>query len=280
MTKQKTLMLAMAGAALVLASQANAQTFGYSTGDLLLNFRVVPASGSPASGNDLEFNEGSVSGLTSVSGSQELVTPGTVASDLGVSTISSVGFSAGASDPTGNGLLDLTRVDTTPGVQPTTPSSQQQWSTQNKVDGSIDNIGAGANASTTILAQGVATVPAATVGLSYQAQGEASSSVAGQASITYGGNQNIVASKGGLIETKGASYLALWEVPATTTPGGASTGLSDTYLGYFTFQSDGEVDFNSAVANSPVPEPATYAMFAGAGLAALALRRQLRSFIA
>jgi hypothetical protein len=59
----------------------------------------------------------------------------------------------------------------------------------------------------------------------------------------------------------------LWEVPVTG---------SDTYEGYFTFQTDGEVDFTTAAVVA-VPEPATYGLLAGAGLLAVAKRRQFRS---
>jgi hypothetical protein len=115
------------------------------------------------------------------------------------------------------------------------------YSAQNLVAARIANIGVGANAGT-ILAQGEATVPGATSGNSYQAQAEQSSSSEAQLIINFAGDENIAPSKGSNIESvqngSGAVYEALWEVPVTGTP--------DTYLGYFTFQPSGEVDYTSA----------------------------------
>src|ERR1700722_7585684 len=61
MTKQKSFMLAMAGAALVAASAQAGPSPSYSADDLLLNFRN-PAN---ITGSDLEVNLGPVSRLPS-----------------------------------------------------------------------------------------------------------------------------------------------------------------------------------------------------------------------
>jgi hypothetical protein len=120
-------------------------------------------------------------------------------------------------------------------------------------------------------------VPASssTSSYSYQAQGEANSSTAGQGSITFGGNESIVARDGGAIETiqngSGNIYESLWEVPASDTVGGA-----DTYLGYLTFQPNGEVDFTG----SAVPEPSTYVLLLLTGVFGWVFRRQARSLVA
>jgi hypothetical protein len=115
------------------------------------------------------------------------------------------------------------------------------FSAQNLVAARIANIGAGANGGT-ILAPGQATVSGATTGFSYQAQAEQSSAEEGQTIFNYGGDENVGASKGGNIEITqdgGATvYAALWQVPVTGTP--------DNYLGYFTFNSSGEVDYTPA----------------------------------
>jgi hypothetical protein len=90
-------------------------------------------------------------------------------------------------------------------------------------------------------------------------------------------NQLVTDSNGGNIESlqsgSGDVYSALWAVPST------QANASDTYEGYFTFKSDGEVDFTAA-GLSAVPEPSTYGLIAGLGLLGLAFRRQLRSVIA
>ncbi len=274
MTKQKSILIAVAGASLLAACQANAQSFGYSADDLLLNFRDTAS----ISDNDLEINMGPISSVAALTGTEVVVPASVVTGVYGAPSASvPVGFSAAAADASGTtGTLWLTRVDTTPGIAPTTVSGQQLFSAQNLVAARIANIGAGANAGT-ILAAGEATVPGATSGDSYQAQGEEGTAVglSGQATINYNGDENVsAASKGGLIESVqnggSAVYEALWEVPVT--------GSADTYLGYFTFNTSGQVLYTSAA--SAVPEPSTYALFAATGVLALAFRRQLRSFFA
>jgi hypothetical protein len=255
------------GAALAAAFQAQAQSFNYSADDLLLNFRntALPTA------NDLEVNLGSISSFSSFQGTEIVASASLIQSVYGTPSSSlPIGFSASAADASGTtGTLWLTRADTTPGVAPTTPSGQQVFSAQNLVAARIANIGAGANGGT-ILASGEATVPGATTGNSYQAEGEQSSAVgpAGQGTINFGGDQNIAASKGGNIESiqngGGPVYEALWEVPVS--------GTADTYLGYFTFNPTGSVEFTGATA---VPEPSTYALFAASALPVLAFRRRI-----
>jgi hypothetical protein len=167
----------------------------------------------------------------------------------GVSAL--IGFSAAAADASGTtGTLWLSRADSTPGTVPTTESAQQLFSAQNLVAARIANIGAGANAGT-ILAQGEALVTGATTGFSYQAQAEQSSAQEAQLIIDYAGDENIAPSKGNSIEVVqsggAAVYAALWEVLVTGTP--------DTYLGYFTFNPSGELDYTPAAA--AVTEPPT-----------------------
>jgi hypothetical protein len=272
MTKQKSILIAVAGASLLAASQVRAQSFGYSADDLLLNFRNTAST----TADDLEINLGPITGLSSYYDTQ-VVSAGLLQTVYGGAPSASlaIGFSAAAADASGTtGTLWLTRADSTPGTAPTAGSAQQEFSTQNLVAAKIANIGTGANAGT-ILAAGEATVPGSTSGNSYQAQGEQSTAAgaSGQATINYGGDENIAASKGGNIESiqtgSGTVYEALWEVPVT--------GTADTYLGYFTFNANGAVDYTSV---SAVPEPSTYALFAATGLLALAFRRQLRSWIA
>jgi hypothetical protein len=160
-----------------------------------------------------------------------------------------IGFSAAAADTSGTtGTIWLTRADSTPGTQPAVASAQQLFSAQNLVAARIANIGTGANAGTVIV-PGESTVPGATTGDSYQAQAEQSSAQESQSIVNFAGDENITASKGSNIESvqdgSGTVYEALWKVPVAGTP--------DTYIGYFSFKTSGEVDFTSAGAVAEAP---------------------------
>jgi hypothetical protein len=274
MTKQKSIMIAVAGASILAAVQAQAQ-LDYSSGDLLLNFRNT----ANITGNDLEVNAGPISAIEAFSGTEVLAPSSLVSGVFGSAlTVGTVGFSASGDDGSApsDDTLFLSRAEASPG-NPLSEggyiSAQASALTQGLVVTDIENIGAGGNAGTSV-ASGAATVTGATTGDSYQAQGEQNTATTG--TINFGSHENVaVASKGGNIESiqggGGAVYEALWEVPVS------GTG-SDTYLGYLTFDTDGEVDYTSAV--SAVPEPSTYGALAASGLLVLALRRQFRSLIA
>jgi hypothetical protein len=247
MMKQELILIAVAGASLFAVSQAPAQSFGYTADDLLLNFRNTAS----ITADDLEVNLGPISAVAALQGTT-IAVPASLVQNVygGVPSASlPIGFSAAAADASGTtGTLWLTRADSTPGAAPATDSAQQLYSAQNLVAARIANIGAGANAGT-ILAQGQAIVAGATTGDSYQAQAEQSSAAEAQSIVNYAGDENIAASKGGNIEIVqnggGTVYAALWEVPVTGTP--------DTYLGYFTFNANGEVDYTSAIGAVSVP---------------------------
>jgi hypothetical protein len=246
MIKHKSIMIAVAGASLLAASQSRAQSFGYSADDLLLNFRDAAS----ITANDLEVNLGPISAIAAAQGTEMVVSASLVQSVYGIPSASvPIGFSAAAADASGTtGTLWLTRADSTPGSTPAPASGQQEYSAQNLVAARIANIGAGANGGT-ILAQGEAIVTGATSGDSYQAQAEQSSAQEAQSIVNYAGDENIAASKGSNIESiqsgGGAVYAALWEVPVT--------GTADTYLGYFTFNTSGEVDYTPASVVSQPP---------------------------
>jgi hypothetical protein len=239
MINQKSIIIAVAGAALLGSPQARAQSFGYSADDLLLNFRNT----SSITANDLEVNLGPISDLAAFQGTKVVVPASVVQNVYGTPSASTpVGLSAAAADAPGTtGTLWLTRAGAAPGSAPATVSAQQVFDAQNLVAARINNIGLAANAGT-VLAQGEATVPGGTSGDSYQAQAEQSSAEEAQSIINFAGDENIADSKGGNIESvqTGAVpiYEALWEVPVSGTP--------DTYLGYFTFNASGEVDYTSA----------------------------------
>jgi hypothetical protein len=148
---------------------------------------------------------------------------------------------------------------------------QQGASAQSTTAAALKNIGdtAGQNAASSSFGGNGLQIPDAN-SLSYASQ------ITGG---TYGSSQSLGAGNGstalGTIEASpsgGTVYEALWEVPT----GNSVSGAGDTYEGYFTFKSDGEVDFTEVA----VPEPSTYGLIAGLGLLGLAFRRQLRALTA
>jgi hypothetical protein len=254
---QRAILIAVAGASLLAAPLARSQSFGYSADDLLLNFRNTAST----TADDLEVNLGPISVIAAFQGTEVVVPSSVVQSVYGPPNTSvPIGLSAAAADASGTtGTLWLTRADSTPGSVPTPVSAQQLYSVQNLAAARIANIGEGANGGT-ILAQGQSIVTGSTSGFNYQAQAEQSTSEQGQSVINYGGDENVAQSKGGNIESvqdgSAPIYEALWEVPITGTP--------DTYLGYFTFNTDGEVDYTSA--SVTVSEPPVSLTIVSSGL--------------
>ena len=288
MMKQKLagVVMTLAGVTLLAVPQAPAQSFNYVADDLVLNFRATSTTGFPA-GNDLEVNMGPISTVAAFTGTETVIAGGLsgLLQTVFPTALSggTVGFSADAADAPGTtGTIWLTRAASAPNTPGATPV-QVDYSTANPVNNKINNIGTGANAGT-ILSQGVAEVTAATSGNSFQSQAEAGATSANEAKINFGGNINILAANGGLIESiqtgSGPVYEALWEQPTDdgANPGGGTSLGPDVYLGYFTFKPNGEVDYTSAL--SAVPEPSTYVLLAATGLLAFAFRRQIRSLLA
>jgi hypothetical protein len=268
MNKKQTIMLSVAGAALAAVSQAQAQ-ITYNTDDILLFFRDTLSSSQP----DLEVDLGNASALASDNGTV-IVSASTMTGVYGAAPSSTlpIGFTAAGADANSDEVW-MTRTDSGPG-KPTTYTFPQQQSSGN-VSGAVANIvlaGQGAQSDAT----GNPTANSATLtdgdSESYHSLAEQNSG--GQAQvINWGNNFSLTGANGGAIETKNTGstvYEALWDIPASDAGEG-----SPTYLGYFTFQADGEVDFSSV---SAVPEPSTYGLLAGTGLLAVALRRQFRSF--
>jgi hypothetical protein len=293
MNKKQTIMLALTGAALVAASQAYAQGLStdYNDNDLLLNFRNVSTGG----GNDVEVDLGNVN--TFLSTVRADVGPtGTAVLNSGTgfatssyptqftissltaavtSTIKNIGMSATAENIGASGnaqyTLWLSRAITSgQGV-----SAQGSLNAQNNAAGNIALIGDGVSPDYT---DGSPTTLAGSVNGAYIGSSDPESlqtlahNTAGASSpLNFIGN--ISGSSLEVSPTATASaYEALWETPIT----GNGT---PTYEGYFTFQSDGEVDFSEGTL-SAVPEPSTYGLLAGLGLLGLAFRRQLRSLAA
>jgi len=298
MTKQKTFMLAMAGAALVLASQAHAGQAAYADQDLLLNFRGInSSSGSPVqSSSDVVVDLGNVTSFVNAvaalpGGTAVLDEPGVTAgytdqftaaqltSALGAASANNViGFSGGAEVPSPSDTLYLTRVISSPTLDGSTltASAKQNATAQSATVQQLADIGLGYNSGTQLGTGNAATVSASST-FSYLAL-----AVDNTGTMTYNGSQSPAAGAGGSLEGSqngsGAVYEALWEVPPSISH--SNPGSPDTYEGYFTFFANGEVDFTTSPSVSPVPEPSTYGMIAGFGLLAVAMRRQIRLLVA
>jgi hypothetical protein len=299
MKKNQTIMLALAGAMFVVAPRTFAQ-ITYNNEDLLLNFRSITTQSDPNVTVDLGNVNTFVSTVAALPGGTAVLDSGTgftaslstgfsyagLTGAVGTPASGNVvGFSAEAADSTGSGLLFLTRAQTTGTLTPPTHVSfQQSLTAQANTATAIHGIGLEASANPSLSPVPTVTTLAGSSAnavsykssdpQSYQTEGQAS--VGNPNSISFGGSQNIQTGAGGLIEStvngSGNVYEALWEVPVT------GTG-SDVYEGFFTFQTDGEIDFTTA-AVAAVPEPSTYGILAGLGLLAVSVRRQFRSFIA
>ena len=305
MTKKQTSIIALAGAALLAVTQAQAagtpSDVNFNDGDLLLNFRNSVTD----SGSDATFDLGNVntfvSATAALSGQTAVLDSGTgyatstypvqfsgatlitKISQDGSGTADDIGFSAAAENLSATGTaantLWLTRQITGSQLLTGGTGSRQQGATpQINTANAIQLIGQGAESSTRAPGVGAGAVFTGALNGGLVADGNANSyhTLAQDGSsadlITFGGSQN--GTSPSAIEATPASgtvYEALWQVPQ----GSGTAG--DIYKGYFTFQQDGEVDFTQV---SAVPEPPTYALFAATALVAFALRRQFRSLTA
>jgi hypothetical protein len=289
MNKQLSIILAMTGAILLAASQAQAQSNTYNNEDLLLNFRNFSTQTDPNVTIDLGNVNSFVTTVAGLPGGTAVLDTGTgftaslstgfsyagLTGLLGApASGNEIGFSAAAADSTGDtGLLFLTRTQSTGTLTPPAVSSSQQGLTaQATTAQAISLIGFETTTATTL--------PGSSGNSVYYSSGDANS-YQSQAQdpgnfnvIDYGGSQSTANGAGGKMELEqsGSANLfeALWEVPI-------SGSGSDTYEGYFTFQTDGEVDFTTVAA---VPEPSTYVLLLVTGVFGFAFRRQIHSLIA
>jgi hypothetical protein len=286
MNKKQTIMLAVAGAALLAASQAQAQLSpAYSQGNLLLDFRntttTTPADVTVDLGSISTFMDltgttvlDAVSGVTPTPGYTTLFTA-TELTSIYSTTLTGIGFTAVA-DTADNLFLTRTQSSTS---EPSTKSASMTGTAYNTFSTAVNNIGLGASGGNVTTANSLDSgnrIVSVSTGQtdSYQSQGTYNSGN----TINYNNSVNTVSGAGGSMENVGngtsATYSALWE----QTPGGASS--SDVYLGYFTFDTSGEVDFTS-INPTPTPEPSTiYGLVEGLGFLALIFRRQFRSLTA
>jgi hypothetical protein len=280
MNDKNTIFLPILIASLLVAPQMRAQSdMNYNDNDLLLNFRDSVDN----SGSDLEVDLGNVSTFVSTvnalpngtavldsgtgynnSGYTPQFTGASLIGQIGNSTGTSdgsadnIGFSAAAENlgaPPGTAAINtlwLTRViASSEVVTGGTPSFQSTASAQNRTAGDIQLIGyeaeSPANGGTGSALAGAinAGVVADNDPESYHTLGEASVNNANV--ISYGGF--VTGTSTSPLEatpTSGTIYEALWEVPV-------SGNGSSVYLGYFAFQTNGELDFTVASAAKPPP---------------------------
>jgi hypothetical protein len=269
LTRKITPILGVTGLAFA-ALTANAQVIQYNTGDLIVDF-------SKAGSSDLEVDIGSIAALTSeaqsAGGTYDLGGAGgpydpsaqLLANFGSASGVTFTAFGvAGTGAPGSDDYLSLKRSN--PGTQNTTPGD---WtpSKGNNILAQINGITTGLTSySGQIAADSVANTPSAVLVPSSSSQ-----SPAYVDSYTYG--------KSGLTGYTGTSIGNTLSSSSVVSDlydyAELGSGTKATYEGYFTFNSDGSLDFTTAFA--PVPEPKTYGLAAGAGLLIFSLRNRLKS---
>jgi hypothetical protein len=299
MKKKQTLVVAIAGAALLAASQAPAQV-SYTDSDLLLNFRESLADAGTDATVDLGNVNTFLSAVSALSGQTAVLDSGSGYSTSaytpqfsgglliskvggsagnGQSTAYNVGFSApaenlGASGAAANTVWLTRQISSSQLATGGSPNAQQGATAQIGTALAIQGIGFGAESAAANPGVGAGTAFSGSVNGALVADGNANSyhTLAQDSSspdlIDYGSYQN--PSRPGAIEatpSSGTVYEALWEVPQ-------SGNGSDVYEGYFAFQPNGQLSFTGA---SAVPEPSTYALLVVTGVLALAVRRKIRA---
>jgi hypothetical protein len=282
MNKKQSIMLAVTGVLLAAASQAQAQLNPvYANGDLLLNFRnATPGSTDPNVVVDLGLAT-TFAGLTGTTvlntvannGYTPLFSESQLTTTLGApGSGNPIGFSAaGANGSLGAYKIFLTTSMSSPTLTPADPGIQQGNTAQTAVRNEINLIGQGASQQSGTPASDLTTLGPRVVAVN-NSDANSYISVAQDPNtpgeIDYHGNESPNLGIETLQNGSGDIYEGLWAAP-TTGHG------SDAFLGYFTFQPNGEVDFTTSV-----PEPSTYVLLGLTGLLALGFRRQIRSLIA
>jgi len=264
MKKQLIPIVGVAGLALTGLS-AHAQVFNYTDGDILLDFSQSGGT------HDVEVDLGSLASLDSQSGgstvqlanfSSQLTTAGL--------NVSSLAFSVfGINNSVGTLWLSQTQPGANPITAPNDLSATSQAAVQSKVLGILGSDGFGGFNVNGILPWSAAPANAGPNNTATTAIIPTSS----HSSYTY---------------LAGAGWSGAPSNPKNTTPASFTSGsiTSDLfqfdptgntaqpsgYEGYFTFNSNGALDFTSVA----VPEPGTYGLVGAGGLLALTLRNQLR----
>gem|GEM_PF-2794863 len=306
------MMIAMAGAAFLAATQAQAQ-FQYSNEDLLLNIRDVT---NPTKYADLTVDLGNVTTFTSMTGTTVLdtdtgaesgtwsttpgYTPSFSAGDMeqnfyksssvqGWSSTSVTGFTvtgANAGGAASGGLGANTVFLATPtGTTQSAGTPFGQISAQGSLANTLGSIGTQAAAGTSssnpgiddyYLQNGAGNPVLAAHEVSTYSGASGSFQGEGQQSPSVPGTINFGSLVGAAVETQISAGGATEYATLYDVP---QTGQAETELGYFSIYGDGEITYTEQnEIPTAVPEPSTYALelLAGLGLLAVALRRQFR----
>ena len=272
--KKLTSILGIAGLAFSALS-GHAQVFDYSNGDLILD---ISKSGSP----DLEVDLGSLSALTGVAqadgGTVQLSAYSStqLQSAFGAST-GGLTFQVFGTEASGtasqivNYLTEAGNPNSTPGDYTTSVTKSISAAIQQKIIGSGNSTGIlpwssqnpaglGNTANVAIIpTSGAAGVNSFTVN-----SGSLTGLLGNQGAL---GNTTPGSSSGSIVSDL-YGYEAAGGLGSTLPAGSPSQ-----YEGYFTFNSNGSLDFTEAVV--PAPESACYGLLAGGGVLLLSLRRQL-----
>jgi hypothetical protein len=261
--KQVTPILSVAGLALTAVS-GHAQTFQYNTGDLILDF-------SEAGYADLEVDIGSLSSLNNAAqsdgGTFQINQYNVTSQLLGNfnSSASGVTFTVIGGAGVANADDYLTLKRTSPGVQNATPSD---W-TASKGNSILSQIG-GITSGITTWSGNNAADPVANTATAALIPSSASASAQYVDSFTYH-KSGLTGYTGVNIGNTLSGSSVVSDLFDYAELGGATKA---TYEGYFTFNTDGSLDYTTGV--SAVPEPKSFGLLAGAGLLAVAFRNQCK----
>ena len=254
-------LLASAGAALVTQA-ANAATTVYTAGDLLLGFQAVSqTTHGPVTGpNDLVIDIGQASQYYNAT------TPVTV-SGLSLNDINAT-FTGGfnnlswavvGANGNGNGVSPLAMW-----VSAASPSSAYgvlNTFEQNPDRSAIISVGTGYNGQSSTVNSSTAVEQATSAGNSYAVHMGVNGDLSG------GFPANVQQVTGAGFASGGTSFLDLYQMIPTS-----GTAGSVRLIGTFELATDGTAG-GTSLQFSPVPEPATGSLFAGAGLLVLLLRQ-------
>jgi hypothetical protein len=261
MQTRPLIMIATVGVALLAASHARAQ-INYLNEDVLLDFRNT----TDTSGADVTVDLGQVSAfaaLTAVTaldtvsnnGYVPLFTESELTNAFG-GPLDGVGFTVAAVDSVSDTTW-ITRVQAGT-TQPTYTSAQPSHANATTIANQIGLVAQGASGfdGTIVIPFGTdGVIVASGQNLSYQTQATPANQ---PANLNFRGEITAAGAGGPLesVTTGNTVYSAFWEVPYS------GQGLTNTYLGYFTFNgATGELDFTPA--NAVVVTPPTLACTLG-----------------
>ena len=256
----RTMMLATAGAAL-LAAQAQAQSFTYTVGDLLLDFRQAS---SPTT--DLTIDLGPLSNFKNQTSVVSLNQFSSILTSTFGANLSGLDWSVASADSANDLWMSRTR---------------------NPASGNYNNQALAASTAWTRFANSI-NASTATLVRSTGNNGAASGTVVGNQAVTtpdtatfsyhhfVGANANWQGNFQGNVESAtGAAFTgsSIQREDFYELLGGSGAG---SYLGYFQLGADATLDFVPGTLAVAVPEPMTYGLMSGIGLLLVGLRQQFR----